>query len=151
MLTVLFLGCKKIGDTTLSGQRMISLELMKSDSSFVKTDTLALGKALALFFFDPYCPHCRLQLKGFLAAPEIFQDRIVCMIAVTSISSIAVFEEEFGLDTASRFMVARDTSLRLMRHFRVDGIPYTVLYDKKHRLLRTFNFRINTAILKKYW
>ena len=115
----------------------VSLEPL-GEGKALNTSSL-VGKPTLLAFFTPTCPYCRDELVLLESLRSAYPPEKLAMLAVTPSGSPK---------TLSRTMLSRwkvttipgyqDPKNALFDAFEVEGVPFTVLTDRKGRVVRTF-------------
>ncbi|WPQ63354.1 thioredoxin-like domain-containing protein [Chitinophaga sancti] len=147
---ILFISCNS-KDTTKSEMRELpSINLLLSDSINVfNTIDIPKGKPIILFYFGAYCDHSRILMKRFLKDMDFYKNVNFYLITDDSFYDMRAFYRNFSLDQYYNIKVGIDNTSAFRKHFKANGYPYLVLYDKNGRLIETFYGEVYSRQIKK--
>lgn len=116
-----------------------ALQLLLGDSTtkFTKDD-LPKKKPLLLVMFSPDCDHCQHETEQIVANKNAFENIQIVMATTYPVSAMNAFAQTYGLDTMKNVVVGRDTYYLLPSFYEMHNFPYLALYDKKGKLIKTF-------------
>ena len=114
-------------------------KLLTIDSStyFTKTD-LKKHKPLLLILFDPDCEHCRFETQEILDNIDEFKKIQIVMATILPFNMMKAFYEKYELQKFKNITVGQDFQYILPGFYLNRNLPYLALYDKKGKLLTTF-------------
>lgn len=136
-------------DTGLEGKPLPALSFLLTDSTVLRTAQLPAGQPLALFFFSPYCPHCKGQVKEITEDMDRLRDIRFCFVSGFSLPELQIFSKEYGLDKYPNISVGMDSASGGANYFEITGVPYIAIYGRQHTLNNTFMGKIYSSQLKK--
>jgi cytochrome oxidase Cu insertion factor (SCO1/SenC/PrrC family) len=112
--------------------------LMKTDSSSLTRDDLARNKKLLFMYFSPECEHCLHQTDSLLANLNKLKDVEILMATYQPMNELADFSRKYKMDNYSNIKLGRDTKFFFAPFYKMKNLPFIALYDKKGKLLTTF-------------
>jgi thioredoxin-related protein len=113
--------------------------LLTTNSNYISLADLKNDKKIIIIYFSPDCSHCQLYTKELLKHMDVLSKTRILMITWVKLDMIQTFYNDFGLGKYPSFTVATEgDTYELFRLFNVKTTPYTAVYDKSHRLLKTF-------------
>lgn len=115
------------------------LQLLLSDSTtkYTKAD-LPKKKPVLLVFFSPDCEHCQHEAEQMALHKEELKDIHIVMATTLPVYKMKAFAEQYGLNQMENVVVARDIYYLLPGFYQIRNLPYLALYDKKGKLIETF-------------
>lgn len=112
--------------------------LLKTDSTSLTRDDLAKNKKLLLMYFSPGCEHCMHQTDSLLANLNSLKDVEILMATYQPMNELADFSKKYKMDNYRNIKLGRDTKFFFAPFYKMHNLPFLALYDKKGRLLTTF-------------
>ena len=136
--------------TGLEGKPLPEFSLLITDSStWVNTRNAPAGKPVVLFYFSPYCPHCRAQTKEIIEDIDKLKGIQFYFISAFPISVIKAYYKEYQLDKYPNITTGMDSVRSVSDYFEIPGVPYMAIYGKDKRLNHTFMGKMYSSQLKK--
>lgn len=136
--------------TGREGQPIPEFSLLLQDSiTWLSTHNFATGKPIALFYFSPYCPHCKAQTKEIIEEMDNLKDIQFYFITSFPMSTLKTYSKAYQLSKYPNVITAVDTSKILTTYFRSPGIPYLALYNKDKMLNKSFLGEISANQIKQ--
>jgi thioredoxin-related protein len=89
-------------------------------------------------FFSPDCEHCKHQTEAILADFKDFKDIEIVMATYQPFSEMKDFNTHYRIFDHPNIMMGRDEKFVLPGFYRIRNLPYLALYDKKGKLITTF-------------
>lgn len=114
------------------------LQLFLSDSSKYTNQNLPKKKQVLLMLFSPDCDHCQHEAEQIVARKEDFRNTHIIMVTTYPILRMNEFTVKYGLDKMENVVMAKDPFYLLLSFYAIRNFPYIALYDKKGKLIRTF-------------
>lgn len=114
------------------------LQLFRSDSTKYINENLPAKKQLLLVLYSPDCDHCQQEAEQIVARKEDLHDTHIIMVTTFPISRMNEFAEKYGLDKMENVVMAKDPYYVLLSFYAIRHFPYLALYDKKGKLIRTY-------------
>jgi thioredoxin-related protein len=115
--------------------------ILTTDSVYTTPADLKKNKPVMIIYFAPDCSHCQhlmYELKPKMAALKNVQ--VVMITFVQQIKAIQVFYRDFDLAKQPNFTVGTEGySMVVQRFYDVRTTPYIALYDKKHKLVKSWD------------
>jgi len=116
-----------------------ALQLLLSDSTTKYTkENLPKKKPVLIILFSPDCEHCQHEAEQIVANKENLKNIQIVMATTYPIYKMKAFSEQYGLSQMENVVVARDPFYILPSFYEIRNLPYMALYDKKGKLLQTF-------------
>jgi thioredoxin-related protein len=115
------------------------LQLLLSDSitKYTKED-IPKKKAVLIMLFSPDCEHCKHEAEELEAQKEGFKNIHIIMVSTYPFYRIKEFANAYGLSGLKNVVIAKDPSYFLITFFNIRNFPYMALYNKKGKLIETF-------------
>jgi peroxiredoxin len=141
LVMICLAGCwgKTRDSSGLEGEKLPAFSLQKADSiTYLNTNDIPKGKEFVLFYFSPYCPYCRAQLEDIIKNIRELRHIQFYLVTHFPLSDMREFTKEYKLTSYPNISVSRDTADFTARYFKTPGFPYTAIYNKDKRLVKTF-------------
>jgi thiol-disulfide isomerase/thioredoxin len=119
---------------TLPPFRLLQVD---STSYFTKED-LPKKHAVLIILFSPDCEHCQHETEQIIARINDFKKIEVVMATSMSFDLMKKFYQKYDLGRFENIRVGRDYQFILPSFFMIRNLPYLAMYDKKGKLLTTF-------------
>jgi thioredoxin-related protein len=115
------------------------LHLLKLDSSsYLSKDDIKKNRKTIIMFFSPDCEHCKHQTEAILADFKDFKDIEIVMATYQPFSEMKDFYAHYHIADHPNILIGRDEKFALPPFYRIRNLPYLALYDKKGKLITTF-------------
>lgn len=135
--------------TGFEGKKLPSFSFMLSDSlSHFSTDSIKSGSSFIVFYFSPYCPYCRAQIRDIVKNEESLKGVNFYFLTNYSCTEIRPMIKEFDLDRFKNITIAIDSSSAFVSYFYIPNIPYLAIYDKEKRLKQVYVGRTDIKKMK---
>lgn len=136
--------------TGLEGKPFPEFNILLPDSTtWFNTNKIPEGKPVALFYFSPYCPHCRAQTKEIIEDMDKLKDIQFYFITSYPLFALRDYWKEYELAKYPNITSGVDTARFVSDYFEVVGVPYMAIYGKDKRLNQAFMGKIYSSQLKK--
>lgn len=117
-----------------------AISLVQLDSTTVfNIGSIAAGKPIVLFYFRPYCKHCRQETEDILTHYEDFKDAELVFVSADELSEVQRFANYYNLTQYKNIKTLWDKDFNFQRSFKPRAIPYKIVYDGSKKLVRSFN------------
>jgi thiol-disulfide isomerase/thioredoxin len=139
-LTVLFFGIRaklrtrhqvEKATATLPEQKYIILNSTSHTTSNIKNN------AVFIFFFNSSCDYCQSEAKLLNENREAFKSVTVYLFSTEPLENIQAFKEKYLPDNDD-FIVGKVDVRASSEVFGLKSFPYTLIYDKDNRLVKTY-------------
>lgn len=141
-------------DTTPAYKRFPTIppfSLVQLDKKVITKESLHKNQPTIIMFFSPTCEHCKHQVEDMLKRIKDFSKFQIVMATWQPEEEMAEFYKEYGLAKYHNIIVGRDTKFILPPFYQIHNLPYLAMYDKKGRLLKTFEGNVKVDdMLKPY-
>lgn len=129
-------------DSTLPYKRFPEVppfKLLKTDSAsfFTKAD-LKKNRPVLLMLFSPLCEHCQHETEELLKNMNDFKKIEIVMATTMPFQDMKDFYAKYDLVHYNNIKVGQDIQYMLPSFYMVHNLPYLAMYDKKGKLLSTF-------------
>ena len=116
-----------------------AFRLLETDSSsyFSKND-LPKNKPVLIILFDPSCDHCKHETEEILKNIDQFKSIQIVMATNADFAKMRSFYKNYGLSQYNNIHVGSDYQFILAPFFMIRNLPYLAMYDKKWKLITTF-------------
>jgi thiol-disulfide isomerase/thioredoxin len=99
---------------------------------------LPKNKPVLVMLFSPACEHCQLETEQLVRNADDYRKIQIIMASTAPLSEIKEFYNQYKLSTIPGILVGRDVDAILPGFYMLSHFPYHALYDKKGKLLTTF-------------
>lgn len=117
-----------------------SYHILTTDSVYVTPTNLKKDKPVLIIYFSPDCSHCQHLMYELKPKMKDFKNTQVIMITfVQQIQAIRNFVRDFDLKKYPNFTVGTEGySMVVQRFYDVHTTPFTALYDKNKKLVKSW-------------
>ncbi len=125
------------------------IKLLKIDSTtFLTRDDIKKNRRTIIMYFSPECDHCKHQTQDILAAIDKFKDIEIVMATYQPFDQMKEFYNYYRIADHPNIKLGRDEKFVLPPFYRIQNLPYLALYDKKGKLVTTFdgNQKVSTIL-----
>ncbi|HEY2720978.1 MAG TPA: thioredoxin fold domain-containing protein [Chitinophagaceae bacterium] len=114
-------------------------KILKLDSSsyFTKND-LKKNEPVLIILFNPDCEHCKHETEEIIKNIDQFKDIQIVMATMMTFDAMKLFYEKYDLQRFDNIHVGQDIQYTLPSFYQIRFMPYLAMYDKKGKLLTTF-------------
>jgi thiol-disulfide isomerase/thioredoxin len=114
-------------------------KLLNIDSTtyFSKSD-LPRKKPVMLMIFSPTCEHCQHETEEIIKNMDRFKNIHIVMATHLPYDSMMAFRQRYGLAQYKNITVVQDNKYFLPVFYMISNLPYMALYNKKGKLITTF-------------
>jgi thiol-disulfide isomerase/thioredoxin len=136
--------------TGKEGKYLPDFKLLLTDSSTkLYTQNVTLDKPIVLFYFSPYCPHCKAQTKTIIENIDNLKDIQFFFISNLPLQAVIGFYKEYQLVRYSNIVTGVDSANFVSDYFEIPGYPYIAIYGKDKKLNKSFLGKIYSSQIKK--
>ncbi len=107
-------------------------------TKFTKAD-LIKNKAVLIMVFSPDCDHCKHEVNEIIANIDLFKNIQIVMASSLDFQLIKTFYETYKIADYPTITMCRDYSYFLGQFFKVKFFPAIFLYNKKGKLIQSFD------------
>lgn len=112
--------------------------LLKIDSSTFTKKSLAKNKKTLIVYFSPDCDHCRHQTDSMLAKMDKLKNIQILMATYQPFEEMKAFYKTYRLSRYRNINIGRDVNFFFPPFFKINNLPFLILYNEKGKLLTTF-------------
>ncbi len=116
------------------------------DSTKFTKDDLAGKKKTLLIIFSPDCDHCQHETKALTDTIKAFKKIQIVMATYLPYAEMMKFYTDYNIAAYPNITMGWDKSFFLPPFFKLNSLPFMALYDKKGKLITTFE---GTVAMKK--
>jgi thioredoxin-related protein len=142
VLSFTTLSAQNAADTSLPYKRFPSVppfKLLETDSSsYFTKDDLKKNKAVLLIIFSPTCEHCQHETEQLIKNMDSFKKVQIVMATTMPFEQMKEFYAKYELANYKNISVGQDIQYMLPSFYMIHNLPYLAMYDKKGKLLSTF-------------
>ena len=126
------------------------LKLMPIGSTTIFTkDQLKRNKPVLIMLFSPDCEHCQHETEDLIKNIDHFKKIQIVMATMMPFEQMTAFYDRYDLKRFDNIIVGRDIYYLLPSFYKVRFLPYMAMYDKKGKLLSTFEGNLSMDKLSK--
>ena len=115
------------------------IHLLKLDSStYLSKDDIKKGHRTIVMYFSPDCEHCKHQTEAILENFKKFKDIEIVMATYQPFDEMKQFDAHYHITDHDNMFIGRDEKFVLPPFYKIRSLPYLALYDKKGKLITTF-------------
>lgn len=119
---------------TLPPFRLLGLD----STSIYSKDHLQKNRPVLLLVFSPGCDHCKYEAEQLVRRASDFKKIQVVMASTAPLSEIKGFHEQYNLNAIQGLIIGNDYQAILPGFYMLSNLPFHALYNKKGKLLTTF-------------
>ena len=125
--------------------------MQRTDGHLFTAQDLPKSKPVLIIYFAPDCEHCQKLIHEVLARSNDFKKVQMMLISFEPISMVITFEKAYHLSQYSNIMCGTETPTFYFKDlFHLTKTPFTALYDKKGRLMISYQNETPVADLVRY-
>jgi thiol-disulfide isomerase/thioredoxin len=108
------------------------------------------GRLLVVNFWATWCPPCVKEMPDLQTVAQEYRDRGVTVIglAIDSPKAVAAFQQEHGITLPLLIAGAGGSELGRMVGNQAGALPYTILIDRKGRIVQSRMGQVDAAQLR---
>ena len=116
-----------------------AFQLFLTDSTVKYTkESLPKKRPTLIMLFSPDCEHCKHHAEQMFANKEALKGINIVMATSSPIYRMKEFAETYRLYEMENVVVAKDPYYLLVGFYEIKSLPYLAMYDKKGKLIQTF-------------
>jgi thiol-disulfide isomerase/thioredoxin len=124
------------------------LQLLLGDSTTLFTkENLVKKKPVLVLFFSPSCGHCQFTIEDLVVRKDSLPDMQLLLATFSSISEMNAFRTKYKTDLLPHTTVGKDIHFLLPPFYGIAYLPFYAYYDRKGRLVDTFESSIKVPAL----
>lgn len=136
--------------TGMEGKPLPEFSLLLTDSTtWINTRNIPSGKPTVLFYFSPTCPYCRAQTEEMIEDMDKLKSIQFYFITSNPLAGLKNFCKEFKLEKYKNIISGVDTGYFVSDYFKIEGVPYTAIFNKNKKLNRSYLGKIYSSQLIK--
>jgi thiol-disulfide isomerase/thioredoxin len=100
---------------------------------------LSKEKPAIIIYFAPDCEHCQALIHGLLQRVNNFKNVQIILVSFEPLSMVINFERDYHLSPYSNIKCGTEIPAFYFKNlFNLNKTPFTVLYDKKGKLIISY-------------
>lgn len=119
------------------------ITLLRADSGIISKERLKKNEPVILMYFSPECHHCQRQMEDMLARMNDLKKVQIILATHRPMEELIAFQTKYKLQDHSNIQAGRDTKYFIQPFYRIKNLPYLALYDKKGKLITTFEGNVS--------
>jgi cytochrome oxidase Cu insertion factor (SCO1/SenC/PrrC family) len=127
-----------------------AFELQQADNSVFTPSRLKKNVPTVVIFFSPGCDHCLHQMDWMMKRSADLKKYQFVMATYQPVEELAEFNKKYNLAKHPNFHTGRDSKYYLPPFYQIRNFPYLAFYDKRGKLITTFegNLSVDNMIKK---
>ena len=128
-------------DTTPSYVRLGTLptfSIRQPDSSWFSRSQLKEGKPVLILYFSPDCGHCMLETEDMISKMKSLKNLQVVMVTSREFDEMKNYADHYKLHRFSNVKIGRDAQRTISKYYEVKFTPFSALYSKNGKLLKSY-------------
>lgn len=138
-LLLLFWGCLLFRADKVAAQsedRIAPFSITLASGQYFNATQLPKGKPVLLIYFDPECDHCHTLMNAFFKRPADFSTAEVLMVTFKPLPEVQAFAQAYQTHKFSNIKVGTEGTTYFLRNaYRIQNLPFVVLYNKTGKLI----------------
>ncbi len=132
------------------GQALPAFRLQRTGNRTFSNSDLPKGRPVILVYFDPECAHCLELTDQLFEKIKSFAGCELLLVTFKPVEDVAAFEVKYGLRDLPGVVVGTEGfSFAMRKYYQVMIMPFTALYDQRHRLVVAYRKGTPVADLVK--
>ena len=123
---------------TSQRQSLPNAVLQTTSGGSFQFSSIPQGKPVVLMFFSPTCPYCQEETAEITTHANLNDEAAIVMVSTFSRQDLNAYIDQYGLNDFGNIRVVRDFGGSLFQEYGVQSVPYTVVYDGSHQMVRAF-------------
>lgn len=96
------------------------------------------GKPVVLMFFSPTCPYCQEETAEITTHANLNKEAAIVMVSTFNRQALSQYVDQYKLNDFGNIRVVRDFGGSLFQQYGVQSVPFTIVYDGSHRMVKAF-------------
>jgi thiol-disulfide isomerase/thioredoxin len=137
-LSLVFSMCSRHpkAKTGMEGKPLPSFTLLLPDStSRLTTDSIQKGTPIILFYFSPYCPYCRAEMRNITDNMAKLSHIRFYVFTSYPFPLMKEFYTQYHLNRYKNITAGVDDKGYFSSYYKIKSVPFLAVYDKD-KLLR---------------
>ncbi len=126
-----------------------AFNILQGDSTWFRKESLPKNQAVVIIYFSPDCGHCQLTAHEFVEKMDKLKDVFFVWVSYLSVDKIKDFADEYQLSHYTNIRIGRDPAYYVPSFYRVKLTPFVAVYNKKGKLLETYEGGTNPDTIIK--
>jgi len=137
LLTVQF--CIAQSDTPAYKRNPVipQITLLMTDSTNLTNENFK-NQPIIIMYFSPTCDHCQHQWEDMVKRMDDLKKFQIVMVTYQPYEDMVDFYKDRNIASYSNVKMGRDIKFVLPPFYQIKSLPYLALYDKKGKLITTF-------------
>lgn len=122
-------------------------QLLRTDSTWVKSSELPTYPYTLFVYFSPDCSHCQFEAEALNTKMDSLKNVLLVWASYRDWKDIKAFYEKYQLARFPNVVMGRDPDYTLPSFFKVRFTPFVALYDKNKKFVKAWESGIAMAEL----
>lgn len=116
--------------------------LLQTNDNLIKSEKLSNHPTM-IMYFSPTCSHCIHQMDEMVKKMKLLKKIDILMVTYQPIEELKKFEINYNLAKYKNIQSGRDINYSLPVFYRIESLPFMVLYDKNKKLITHFQGNVD--------
>lgn len=125
---------------------LLTLDSLEYNLSRLREDTT---KPVVIFFFNPDCKACEMEISNIIKHPEILCDVRILFVSSASIRKIKVFLKKYPLQDLPNTTIVSDFRSEFKSVFNPSTVPIMYIYNRNRQLEMSIKGRRDSETIQK--
>jgi peroxiredoxin len=112
--------------------------------------SLAVGKPVIFFYFDPDCDHCQLISKSIVEQKSLFRGITFVLVSWAEVDAIKAFAPKYLAGYTYPMWITKDKDYMIDKWFGYSETPSLYVYNAKWKRTASFKDEVRPEILVKF-
>ena len=122
--------------------------ILQPDSTWFTTASLPKNKPVVITYFSPECSHCQFEAKELVKHMDELKDINFVWTSYFTPGEIREFVDKYVVKKFDNVHFGRDTKYYIPVFYDLKYTPFSAVYDKHGKLVKTYDMGIDFKELK---
>ncbi len=119
------------------------------DSSTYSKESLPKKTPIVIFYFNPDCGHCQIQIKDLTDSMQLVKKAFFVLVSSRPIPEIKAFAETYHLPNIKNLVIGKDIQSFLPSFYKIEFTPFVAVYNKRGNLIKGYQHGFSVLDLLK--
>ncbi len=134
--------------TGFEGKSLPEVTFLLPDSTHFNTKDIPLGQTAVVFYFSTFCPYCRAQMQEMTENMDKLKGIHIYIVTLAKFKDFKNFYNDFNVKQYPNITAGLDYTDTIGRYFKLNGVPFTAIYNPQKKLSEAFHGRISVDQIK---
>ena len=134
---------KKLSTDTVPAYKRLgtipTFSIRQPDSSWFSRSQLKEDKPVLILYFSPDCGHCMLETEDMISKMKSLKNLQIIMVTSREFDEMKNFSDHYKLDRFNNLKIGRDAQRTITKYYAVKTTPFSALYNKEGKLLKSYD------------